>query len=71
MDIQSVFWFLSSWGPVSQAAAIQAVLKQEQEHRALPDARNTARLFRFLAERFLPRLHEDTAVSFDTLNPST
>lgn len=51
LDVQSIITFHSRLMPTSQANVIKNYLKEEQPHRALPDAQQTAKLLRLFAER--------------------
>jgi DNA polymerase III epsilon subunit-like protein len=51
LDIQSVVTFHSQLMPKSQADTIKRFLNDEQSHRALPDARQTAALLRLFAQQ--------------------
>ena len=51
LDVQSIITFHSRLMPTSQANVIKNYLGEEQPHRALPDAQQTAKLLRLFAER--------------------
>jgi DNA polymerase III epsilon subunit-like protein len=46
IDVQSIAAFFSGLCPASQSETIQLLLNENQSHRALGDARHTARLLR-------------------------
>jgi DNA polymerase III epsilon subunit-like protein len=52
IDVQSIISFHNSLEGLSQDQAIRRFLAERQEHRALPDARHTARLFRLFALQY-------------------
>ena len=53
VDVQSVSAFFSTMHPSSQEIAIRDLLGETQSHRALGDAKHTARILRWMAERYL------------------
>jgi DNA polymerase III alpha subunit (gram-positive type) len=53
IDVQSVVSFYSLFADLSQHSVIEALLGEQQSHRAFDDARHTARILQLLAERYL------------------
>lgn len=72
VDVQSVSAFFSKIHPSSQEKAIRDLLGETQCHRALADAKHTARILRWMAEKYL-QSHPGAATTeqiIDWLEPS-
>ena len=52
LDMQSVVTFHSNLIPRSQAEVIKSLLNENQSHRALEDAQQTAKILRFFNDKF-------------------
>jgi len=65
LDVQSVLSFHLLLAGISQEKAIEKFLNERQEHRALADARHTAKLLQQLAQR----LFSDSRLPDDNLLP--